>query len=235
MFLNWGALIFEELCRQCGKPVPASLSKSNLLLTLCENCRQFIEINNNSVTFLDLENSSLMPVITATSYEGLAQRMIRRMKYDDDRIIARDLACMMFDTFNAVVLQQNLIHCFDSLIITPVPLHKAKNRQRGYNQAALLALNFLKKIRLCKRSRFEDLLERTRETSPMFGLNRKERFENVQMAFACLRFSPQYLVGKSVILIDDVFTSGATLKECARTLAASGADSIIALTAARSL
>lgn len=235
MLMNWGALIFEETCRQCGKLIPSSLSNNNLLLTLCPTCLLFIQINNNSVAFMDLEISSrsfLMPVIRATSYDGPTQRLIRRLKYDEDRLVARDLTKLMFSSFHAVVLNQNLIDCQSSFIITPVPLHKSKIRQRGYNQAGLLSLNLLKKVRHLRRSRCEELLERTKETSPMFGLNRKERFENVHMAFACNRFSPQYLKGKTIILVDDVFTSGATLKECARTLVLSGAESIIALTAA---
>lgn len=235
MLLNWSALLFEESCRQCGKLVPCGLSNSNQLLTLCPGCRLFIQINNNSVTFLDLELESklfLMPVIKATTYDGPAQRMIRRLKYDDDRLVACDLADLMFSSFRAITQDQNLIVCPNNLIITPVPLHKSKTRQRGYNQAGLLALQLFKKMRRLHRSRYEELLERTRETSPMFGLNRKERFENVQMAFACHRFSPQYLKGKTIILVDDVFTSGATLKECARTLVLSGAESIIALTVA---
>lgn len=235
MLLNWGALLFEEICRQCGAIVPADLSNSNLLLTLCPDCRLFIRFNNNSVTFLSLElesESFLMPVIKAATYDGPVQRMIRRLKYDDDRLVAGDLADMMLTTFKSIVLTQHLIGCLNTLIITPVPLHRSKARQRGYNQAALLAIQFLKKIRRLKRARYEELLERTKETSPMFGLNRKERFENVQMAFACRRFSPHYLKGKTIILVDDVFTSGATLKECARTLVQSGAESILALTVA---
>ncbi len=242
MFLNWSALLLEELCRKCKAPVPSSLSiKSNtslLLFTLCSACRQFIELNNKTVLFLNLApepKSLLVPVISATTYDGLVQRLIRRLKYNEDKIIARDMSAMMFDTFESIVLKQRLVDCRDSIIVTPVPLHKAKARHRGYNQAALLALYFLKRSKMKLRSRYEELLERTKETSPMFGLSRVERYQNVNMAFACRRFSPHYLSGKTIILVDDVFTSGATLKECARTLINSGAESVIALTAARSL
>lgn len=235
MFLNWSALLLEELCRKCKAPVSSNLKlKSESLLTLCNSCRQFIEINYKSVAFLNLD-SQLIPVLSATTYDNLAQRLIRRLKYNDDKIIARDMASMMFDTFESIVLKQKLIDCFDSLVVTPVPLHKAKIRHRGYNQAALLALYFLRKSRQKLRTRYEELLWRTKETSPMFGLSRLERYQNVNMAFACKRFSPHYLNGKTIIVVDDVFTSGATLKECARTLIKSGAESIIALTAARSL
>ncbi len=242
MFLNWSALLLEELCRKCKAPVPSSLSikpnANSLLLTLCPGCRQFIELNNKTVLFLNLESepkSLLVPVISATAYEGLAQRLIKRLKYNEDKIIARDMGAMMFDTFESIVLKQRLVECHESIIVTPVPLHKTKTRHRGYNQAALLALYFLKRSKIKMRSRYEELLERTKETSPMFGLSRIERYQNVNMAFACRRFSPHYLSGKTIILVDDVFTSGATLKECARTLIDCGAESIIALTAARSL
>ncbi len=235
MFLNWSALLLEELCRKCKAPVSSNLKlKSKSLLTLCNSCRQFIEINYKSVAFLNLD-SQLIPVLSATTYDNLTQRLIRRLKYNDDKIIARDMASMMFDTFDSIVLRQKLISCLESVIVTPVPLHKAKIKHRGYNQASLLALYFLKHSRLRLRSRFEELLVRRKETSPMFGLSRVERYQNVDMAFACKRFSLHYLHGKTIILVDDVFTSGATLKECARTLIDCGAESIIALTAARSL
>jgi len=177
----------------------------------------------------------MVPVLSATTYDNLAQRLIRRLKYNEDKIIARDMGSMMFDTFESIVLKQKLIACSDSLIVTPVPLHKAKIRHRGYNQAALLALYFLRRSKCKLRTRYEELLMRTKETSPMFGLSRVERYHNVSMAFACRRFSKHYLSGKTIILVDDVYTSGATLKECAKTLLDSGAESIIALTAARSL
>lgn len=235
MFLNWSALLFEELCRQCKAPVASNLSlKSESLLTLCNSCRELIEINYKSVSFLNLKRQ-LIAVLSATTYDHLAQKLIRRLKYNEDKIIARDMGSMMFDTFESIVLKQKLIACSDSIIVTPVPLHKAKIRHRGYNQAALLALYFLRRSKQKLRSRYEELLARTKETSPMFGLSRIERYQNVDMAFACKRFSPHYLHGKTIILIDDVYTSGATLKECARTLLDAGAESIIALTASRSL
>lgn len=110
-------------------------------------------------------------------------------------------------------------------LLLPVPLHAKRLKARGFNQALLLARGFTDKL-----IDFE-LLTRERHTVPQVGLNPKERRDNVKGAFAVSR--PETVQGKNILLIDDLFTTGATAKECARVLRGAGAARVEVLTVAR--
>jgi ComF family protein len=112
-------------------------------------------------------------------------------------------------------------------VIVPVPLHAARFRERGYNQAALLAHELARYTGLTVD---EQTLVRKRATAPQTKLDAKQQKENVHAAFSC---SGDTLAGKRVLLIDDVCTTGATLEACAIALLESGAHSVQALTLAR--
>jgi len=110
-------------------------------------------------------------------------------------------------------------------LIAPVPLHPRRLKQRGFNQSLLLAQAF-PGVRLER-----ELLTRVRHTPPQTGLNPKERRDNVKGAFNVPR--PDLVKGKNVLLVDDVFTTGATVRECARVLRKAGAQQVDVLTVAR--
>ncbi len=112
-------------------------------------------------------------------------------------------------------LQRNLSE-YDAIV--PVPLHVARLRWRGFNQAALLARPLARRCRLP----METLaLRRIRPTTPQVGLGQVERRRNIAGAFAIRRRSS--IVGRRILLIDDVYTTGATVEECARVLLEGGA------------
>ena len=117
-----------------------------------------------------------------------------------------------------------------------VPLFRSRERERGFNQARLLAEGFthhLRKSRGRKILRMDlQVLARTRPTLPQTGLNPPARRENVRGAFTAIR--PECLRGRQVVLVDDVMTTGATLSACARALKKGGAGRVIALALARS-
>jgi ComF family protein len=113
-------------------------------------------------------------------------------------------------------------------IILPVPLHKKRLQQRGFNQALVLARKFFPQ----DRKTIEPLvLERHAWTLPQTGLDRTARKRNVKNAFAVSQ--PDKVKGKKVLLVDDVYTTGATVNECARILKKNGAKEIYVLTLAR--
>jgi len=111
-------------------------------------------------------------------------------------------------------------------LVLPIPLHPARFRKRGFNQAYLLARSWGDVVK-------RDILERTRRTSPQTGLGRKERLKNVKGAFAVK--SAAAVKDKHVLLVDDVYTTGATVKECARILKKSGAVQVDILTIGRAV
>ncbi|WP_420208069.1 ComF family protein [Candidatus Electronema sp. JC] len=113
-------------------------------------------------------------------------------------------------------------------LILPVPLHRSRLRWRGFNQAVLLARTcfpcWKDKIRV-------DLLQRHKKTAPQLGLSGAERRSNLAGAFRVRR--PEAVSGRRVLLVDDVFTTGSTLRECAEALRQAGAAEIAAFTVAR--
>jgi ComF family protein len=120
-----------------------------------------------------------------------------------------------------------------SVRLVPVPLHKGKRRQRGFNQAELIAKSALK---LLPADRFElatDILIRTRPTESQIGLTSHQRRENLRGAFAVPH--PAEVKNREVLLIDDVYTTGTTATECARILRRAGTSRVWVATAARTL
>jgi ComF family protein len=112
-------------------------------------------------------------------------------------------------------------------VVVPVPLHPTRLRERGYNQAALLAREMADRVDIMVD---ECVLARRRATRPQVDLNAGQRRENVRDAFHC---PGDTLADKQVLLIDDVCTTGATLEACALALYAGGVRSVRALTLAR--
>jgi ComF family protein len=110
-------------------------------------------------------------------------------------------------------------------LLAPVPLHPKRLKARGFNQALLLAQAFPDKPLA------REALVRVRHTRPQVGLNPKERRDNVKGAFAVP--DPAQVRGKNVLLVDDLLTTGATVKECARVLIKAGAKRVELLTVGR--
>jgi ComF family protein len=152
-------------------------------------------------------------------FEGVLRDAIHHLKYRGRSALAQTLGSLM-----AAYWVQ---HPMDCDVVMPVPLHTSRLRERGYNQAALLASEMAEQTGLIVD---EHTLVRERATSPQVDLNAKQREENVRAAFRCAGSGP---TGKQVLLIDDVCTTGATLQACANTLYQEGALRVQALTLAR--
>ena len=111
-------------------------------------------------------------------------------------------------------------------ILVPVPLHKRRLRDRGYNQSEMLAKEVGKRIRLPV---MDTLVIRTRNTPPQVSLSLEERMHNVEGSFACVGDAQ----GQRFIVVDDVVTTGSTLSACAAVLKAGGAESVWGVALAR--
>lgn len=114
-------------------------------------------------------------------------------------------------------------------VVLPVPLSHRRLRQRGYNQAGLLAFPLAAAFRL---PYIPGALTRVRDTLSQVGLNEKQRIHNVREAFTA---KPQRIRGKKILIIDDIATTGATIDSCASALLAAGARSVCAMTLARAV
>jgi ComF family protein len=158
------------------------------------------------------------------SYETIILDAIHQFKYGRDLSIGTALASFLADfSFPDFEFQV-------SSLLIPVPLHIKKLRERGFNQSLILANALGKKQRIDVNF---SLLKRRKSTLTQTGLNKKEREQNIKGAFEVS--DKKKIAGKNIILIDDVYTTGATLNECAKTLMKAGAEKVAVLTLARVL
>ncbi len=151
-------------------------------------------------------------------HEGAVREMVHALKYRNVRSLAPELAGLL-----AAHVRKGLL---PSGVLTPVPLHGRAERQRGYNQSALLCGELAKLVNAPARA---GMLRRTRNTPPQVSRNHDERRTNMVGAFECVVDAE----GLDVILIDDVVTTGSTIAACADALRAAGAASVWGLALAR--
>jgi ComF family protein len=201
----WGSVRFLEppLCRQCGYPFEFDAGEA-----LCAACLA--------------DPPAFHHARAVMAYGEVPKTLIGALKYGDRQEGAPAFARWLRRAGAELVEQSD--------VILPVPLHRRKLFQRRFNQAALLALGL---ARLSGKPVILDALARTRHTDSQAGLGRKGRLDNVKGAFTVPEGQRHRLAGRRVLLVDDVFTTGATAGACARALARAGAGEISVLTLAR--
>ncbi|MDO8523493.1 MAG: ComF family protein [bacterium] len=167
----------------------------------------------------------LKSVLWAGRYDGELKKAIWELKYGKRRELARPLAEMLAEKFLNMRVLQNAVPAGNFLII-PIPLHFKRQYERGFNQAELLAREFSKITCITMRN---DILEKTKETPAQVKIENKElRLKNLEGAFKVSLGTP-VTKWPSIILIDDVATTGATLMHAAEALKNAGAKEIIGL------
>lgn len=154
-------------------------------------------------------------------FVGVVRDALHAIKYQGERRVATPLG--------AAVARRWAKAGAGGDLIVPVPVHAARARQRGYDQAQLIAEVAARHLALPH----VRLLERHVETTAQFELDRRERATNVRGAFRLVTPGPQPLAGHWVVLVDDVMTTGATLSACATVLMEAGATGVSAITVAR--
>ena len=164
------------------------------------------------------------------SYESGLRELIHLLKYGGVRPAASVLGRMLGE---AITTLEPLFPA-EGVVVVPVPLHRTKFRQRGFNQAELIARAALKlspsreRLHLCTGA-----FERKRETPSQIGLTSHQRRENLRGAFAVTQ--TEAVKGREVLVVDDVYTTGATVSECAKVLRRAGATKVWVATVARTL
>jgi ComF family protein len=159
--------------------------------------------------------------VAAAEYREPVSGMILGLKYGGERFQAFALGDMLAGAVREAPFMARLD------VIVPIPLARTRRRERGFNQSELLAVEVGRIVRLPVRNRW---LRRVLATLPQAGLSRAARLRNLE---GCFKTRARAVRGRTVLLVDDVLTTGATLSEAARTLKRAGAKAVFAAAVAR--
>jgi competence protein ComFC len=228
-----GSLFYPAICAVCRAPVTRKdyicqicLNKAQRIVPpFCAKCSEpFTGAIEGEFTCGNCARRTLAfdAAVSAYRSRGVVRFIILQFKYNRQLHLRHPIADWLLEAMNDVRLRASE---FD--LVVAVPLHSARLRHRGFDQAELLARILALKIKLplCP------ALKRIRYTTTQIAFDRAERIANLRGAF---RLRKKISVrGLRVLLVDDILTTGSTLSECARVLREAGAQSIYALTAAR--
>ena len=227
------SLFYPPFCAVCARPVEPDESlcpncapkAARIRPPFCAKCSQpFAGAITGSFTCANCANRRLYFAAAVSAYRsrGVVREVIHSFKYGRQIHLRHLLGRWLEDALADPRLAGRR---FD--LVVPVPLHPARQRERGFNQAELLATPLRRSRGLAVRS----ILQRIRYTATQTQFDRSERMENLQGAFR-LRHGSN-VQGLRMLLVDDVLTTGSTLSECASVLYEAGALSVHAVTAAR--
>jgi ComF family protein len=211
-------LLLPPACAGCGRYGS----------TLCAACRAQLGTSPGQPGFLARDpllvvGDAVPLAVAAVPHRDVAQRALRRLKYGGGRRVAGPLAEAALPA-----LRRLLVVCGPATLV-PVPLHRSRRRDRGYNQAELLAeaLGASAGLPVWR------ALVRHRETVRQHGLDRAARLRNLRDAMAFRPGPPPRLAGRAVVVVDDILTTGATMEACAAVLRDAGIEAVYGFAVAR--
>jgi len=212
---TWEALldsVFPPKCGGCGRV-------GQWLCDVCRSQISYVNIRAVEPTPKPWDSSTLQHAYSIAWFEEPLRTAIHNFKYNGQRALRKPLAQLFLGQWEKLKRPTDLL--------VAVPLHRKREKERGYNQSYLLASELGHALQIPAP---QNGLRRVRHTLPQVSLNMEQRWQNVQEAF---QGNPAVLGGKSVLLVDDVCTTGATLEACARAATQAGARFVWALTLAR--
>lgn len=198
-------LIFPPRCEVC---------KKGSTEVLCSEC--FAQISFMR-PHLGIHNVSV--------YDGVLRSAIHRFKFKKRKNLADPLGILLVKYLSS----NPALEVKEIDVIIPVPLHRKRLRERGFNQAELLA----RVVSKYYEKPVVSALERTKNTKAQFDLPRAERFKNITGAFKVA--DPKGVYNKRILLLDDIYTTGATIAECSKALRTAGARRVEILTLSRAV
>jgi ComF family protein len=228
-------LLFPKFCLGCQKEG----------IYLCQDCRSLLEILETNYCLCDkpidlglnfekgkcqrCRDKKLSGLYFALPFKEklLTKKLIYQFKYKPYlKNLAATLASILAEHF--IKTNKNTNKTWENSALIPVPLSVQKFKERGYNQSEELAKELAKIVKIPV---FSDVLIKTKNTKPQMELNKSEREKNLLDAFAIK--NPEKISGLKIFLVDDVYTTGSTMQECATVLQNGGAKSVWGIALAR--
>lgn len=204
------SFFFPVKCPYCERPI-------DYREAACEEClhKNFKNIFEREINVYD---RTIVSNVAPASYEGKVREAICKYKFCGKKDYACQFAAIMAKTFNERYSPDE----YD--FITSVPLSESRLKERGYNQAELLARELSRAIKIP----YENVLKKVKDNKTQHDLNLEERIENVKGVYAVL--DSNLVRGKRVLICDDIITTGSTLSECINELLKSGAKKVSSIT-----
>lgn len=200
----------NEICEQCEQNLPFSNGKT------CEHCGMSISSLDRVCNRCKNRERTFKFAMSPFNYEEDIIKIVHGLKYNNKKYVVPTMAYYMAKCY--------FEHNAKCDLIIPVPVYEKRRKQRGYNQSELIANNIGEKVGLpvlC------DVLVKHKETQAQASLKYKERQENLKDAFKVV--DKKQVKNQTVLLVDDVFTTGATASVCAEVLLKAGAKAVIVL------
>jgi len=222
-------ILFPKFCFSCGREGSY----------LCEDCQSILEISQYQYCLCKkpkrlpegrkcpkCQPKILSALYFALSYQNpLIKELIQKFKYNPFiKELAKPLASLIITHFQLLNNKSN----FSNFILIPISLNEKRLRWRGFNQATEISKELSKILEI---PLVLNCLTKIKETLPQVKLSEQERKENVEGTFSCQNQSK--IFGKRILLVDDIYTTGATMEEAARVLKESGAKEIQGIVVAR--
>lgn len=209
-----GELVFPQwtYCIVCGKYIDDTRRYA-----LCDHC---IKHMNFGVSEFDYG-------FAAMGYGLYERRLIFNLKYDGKTYIAPILADIIYDALYSNLTSEKCRDLLKADLVMPVPLHPNRLRDRGFNQSEKIAKHLCKKLGIPLETK---ALIRIKDTHTQRALSKKDRKLNMEGVFDVPKLKKSMIKDKNIILIDDIYTTGATIDACSKILKENGAKKIYALT-----
>lgn len=188
------SFVKTPLCLKCGKEI------SDVQKEYCEDCNKHEKNFEYGMALLN--------------YDELTERIMIDIKYHNKREYIQALAKLLVSRYGDEISK------IDPDVLMPIPVHKKRLRQRGYNQSALFTKEVAKELNI---DYVEDVLVRNKNTKAQKELSPEQRLANLSAAFACAKEAGKY--GK-VMLVDDIYTTGSTIEACTRLLKEAGVKEV---------
>lgn len=199
---NWLDIFLYPRCPLCGRSAHREL---------CQDC--YHQLSRCRLSHPQTHWQGDLPLLAWGAYRGCLKQALAKLKYDHKP----EIACLLGQILADLWLEAHPVA--PSLLVVPIPLHQERERQRGYNQSALIASSFCQHtgLPLCERG-----LRRIRFTQAQFSLSKAKREENLCQAFALGQAFSHKQPATPVLLLDDIYTTGATVHSAKQTLEQAG-------------